>query len=40
LEDSKSNKKMGYITVPLKKNQKDNPGAVCGICIAEHDQDV
>ena len=25
---------------PVKENQKDNPGAVCGICIAEQDPDV
>lgn len=25
---------------PVKENQKDNPGAVCGICIAEQDKNV
>ncbi len=25
---------------PVKESQKDNPGAVCGICIAEQDKDV
>ena len=30
----------GIYYCPVKENQKDNPGAVCGICIAEQDQDV
>ncbi len=25
---------------PVKEKQKDNPGAVCGFCIAEQDRDV
>jgi len=25
---------------PVKDKQKDNPGAVCGFCIAEQDEDV
>ncbi|HML04306.1 MAG TPA: DUF2115 family protein, partial [Methanobacterium sp.] len=25
---------------PVKEKQKDNPGAVCGFCIAEQDEDV
>jgi uncharacterized protein (UPF0305 family) len=25
---------------PVKESQKDNPGAVCGICIAEQDKEV
>ena len=25
---------------PVKESQKDNPGAVCGICIAEQDKKV
>ena len=30
----------GIYYCPVKESQKDNPGAVCGICIAEQDQDV
>lgn len=30
----------GIYYCPVKEGQKDNPGAVCGICIAEQDQDV
>jgi uncharacterized protein (UPF0305 family) len=30
----------GTYYCPVKENQKDNPGAVCGICIAEQDKDV
>lgn len=30
----------GIYYCPVKENQKDNPGAVCGICIAEQDEDV
>ncbi len=30
----------GVYYCPVKENQKDNPGAVCGICIAEQDKDV
>ncbi len=30
----------GIYYCPVKENQKDNPGAVCGICIAEQDPDV
>ncbi len=30
----------GIFYCPVKKSQKDNPGAVCGICIAEQDKDV
>ncbi|MGB9980081.1 DUF2115 domain-containing protein [Methanobacterium sp.] len=29
----------GIYLCPVKENQKDNPGAVCGFCIAEQDQD-
>ncbi|MDP3622609.1 MAG: DUF2115 family protein, partial [Methanobacteriaceae archaeon] len=25
---------------PVKESQKDNPGAVCGFCIAEQDESV
>jgi uncharacterized protein (UPF0305 family) len=25
---------------PVKERQKDNPGAVCGFCIAEQDPDT
>ncbi len=25
---------------PVKENQKDNPGAVCGFCIAEQDEEI
>ncbi len=25
---------------PVKESQKDNPGAVCGFCIAEQDQNI
>jgi len=25
---------------PVKEKQKDNPGAVCGFCIAEQDEDI
>lgn len=28
----------GVYYCPVKKNQKDNPGAVCGICIAEEEE--
>ena len=31
--------KNGIYLCPVKENQKDNPGAVCGFCIAEQDQD-
>lgn len=27
-------------TCPVKESQKDNPGAVCGFCIAEQDESV
>lgn len=30
----------GIFYCPVKESQKDNPGAVCGICIAEQDPDV
>ena len=30
----------GIYYCPVKEGQKDNPRAVCGICIAEQDQDV
>jgi uncharacterized protein (UPF0305 family) len=30
----------GIYYCPVKESQQDNPGAVCGICIAEQDQDV
>jgi len=30
----------GIYYCPVKESQKDNPGAVCGICIAEQDPDV
>lgn len=30
----------GIFYCPVKESQKDNPGAVCGICIAEQDKDV
>lgn len=30
----------GVYYCPVKENQKDNPGAVCGICLAEQDEDV
>ena len=29
----------GIYLCPVKENQKDNPGAVCGFCIAEQDHD-
>ncbi len=29
----------GTYLCPVKENQKDNPGAVCGFCVAEQDQD-
>lgn len=29
----------GTYLCPVKENQKDNPGAVCGFCIAEQDPD-
>lgn len=29
----------GIYLCPVKENQKDNPGAVCGFCIAEQDPD-
>lgn len=29
--------KNGVYLCPVKENQKDNPGAVCGFCIAEQD---
>ena len=32
--------KEGIYYCPVKESQKDNPGAVCGICIAEQDPDV
>lgn len=28
----------GTYLCPVKENQKDNPGAVCGFCIAEQDE--
>lgn len=28
----------GVYMCPVKENQKDNPGAVCGFCIAEQDE--
>ncbi len=28
----------GIYLCPVKENQKDNPGAVCGFCIAEQDE--
>jgi Uncharacterized protein conserved in archaea len=28
----------GIYLCPVKGNQKDNPGAVCGFCIAEQDE--
>ncbi|MEN6592103.1 MAG: DUF2115 family protein [Methanobacterium sp.] len=31
---------MGTYYCPVKENQKDNPGAVCGICISEQDKKV
>ncbi len=30
----------GTYFCPVKEKQKDNPGAVCGFCIAEQDKDV
>lgn len=30
----------GRYLCPVKESQKDNPGAVCGFCIAEQDEDV
>ena len=30
----------GTYYCPVKEKQKDNPGAVCGFCIAEQDEDV
>ncbi|MGZ7108839.1 MAG: DUF2115 domain-containing protein [Methanobacterium sp.] len=30
----------GRYLCPVKENQKDNPGAVCGFCIAEQDEDM
>jgi uncharacterized protein (UPF0305 family) len=30
----------GKYLCPVKEKQKDNPGAVCGFCIAEQDKDV
>ncbi|MGZ7108680.1 MAG: DUF2115 family protein, partial [Methanobacterium sp.] len=30
----------GRYLCPVKEKQKDNPGAVCGFCIAEQDVDV
>ncbi|MGB9979651.1 DUF2115 domain-containing protein [Methanobacterium sp.] len=36
----KIKQKKGVYYCPVKESQKDNPGAVCGICIAEQDQDV
>ncbi|MEL7671319.1 DUF2115 domain-containing protein [Methanobacterium sp.] len=32
--------KDGIYYCPVKESQKNNPGAVCGICIAEQDPDV
>jgi len=31
---------IGTYYCPVKESQKDNPGAVCGICIAEQDPNV
>ena len=30
----------GTYFCPVKDKQKDNPGAVCGFCIAEQDEDI
>jgi uncharacterized protein (UPF0305 family) len=30
----------GTYLCPVKESQKDNPGAVCGFCIAEQDEDI
>ncbi|MGZ7069986.1 MAG: DUF2115 domain-containing protein [Methanobacterium sp.] len=30
----------GRYFCPVKENQKDNPGAVCGFCIAQQDEDM
>lgn len=30
----------GVYLCPVKENQKDNPGAVCGFCIAEQDESL
>lgn len=30
----------GIYLCPVKESQKDNPGAVCGFCVAEQDEDV
>ena len=30
----------GTYYCPVKESQKDNPNAVCGICIAEQDKEV
>lgn len=30
----------GIYYCPVKESQKDNPGAVCGVCIAEQDKEV
>ncbi len=30
----------GTYLCPVKENQKDNPGAVCGFCIAEQDKSL
>ena len=30
----------GIYLCPVKENQKDNPGAVCGFCIAEQDESL
>lgn len=30
----------GIYLCPVKESQKDNPGAVCGFCIAEQDPDL
>lgn len=30
----------GIYLCPVKESQKNNPGAVCGFCIAEQDEDV
>ena len=32
--------KNGVYLCPVKERQKDNPGAVCGFCIAKQDEDV
>lgn len=32
--------KNGIYLCPVKENQKDNPGAVCGFCIAEQDEEL